>query len=143
MQLVASESATDIMIAGSTPPRAEKYCLGSCYGRNCENWWRRACAWALQDKALFIIIEMGECNSIMFDTIFDGNEKQDHKKSIFESMQFLECAQSAAAPMITLPWTTACRARSQRGVPASLPRFPGRRPDHRHRAGQYAGHFFG
>lgn len=37
----------------------------------------------------------------MFDTIFDGNEKQDHKKSMFESMRFLGCAQSTAAPMIT------------------------------------------
>lgn len=50
-----------------------------CYGWNCENWWGRACAGALQDNALFVIIEMGGCSSIMFDTIFDGNEKQDLK----------------------------------------------------------------
>lgn len=72
VQLIASERATDIMIAGPTPPRAEKYCLGSCYGRNCENWGRRACDWALQDNALFIIIEMGSATascSIRYSTL--------------------------------------------------------------------------
>lgn len=72
VQLIASESATDIMIAGSTPPRAEKYCLGSCYGRDCEIGGGEPVSEALQDNALFIIIEMGSATascSIRYSTV--------------------------------------------------------------------------
>lgn len=47
----------------------------------------------------------------MFDTIFDGNEIQDYKKGMSESIGSLECAQSAAALMIAVPWISALQGR--------------------------------
>jgi len=85
VQLVSSESATDIMIAGClarfTPLRAEKCCPRSCYRRNCENWCRRACVWALQDNARFIIIEMGSAAascSIRYSTVMKNKTTKKH-----------------------------------------------------------------
>lgn len=149
VQLVSSDSATDIMLPGwlawLTPPRAEIYCPRSCYRRNCENWRRRASVWALQDNALFIIIERRKCSSIMFNTIFDGNEKQEHKESCLKHTILGVCPERGCTND-----RRAVRGSSMQadrvatwGASKPLPRSPGLIQDHRHRAGQSAGHFFG
>lgn len=75
----------------------------------------------------------------MFDTIFDGNEKQDHKKSMFESMRFLECPQSTAMDR-TMQGRVATWGST---VPPEIPclgtvQITGTEP-----GSTYAGHFFG
>lgn len=98
-----------------------------------------ACVWALQDNALFIIIEAGSAAascSIRYSTVMKSKiTRRAHLKA-----QFLECAQSAAALMIAVPWITALPAGQGRNV-GFQPEIPWPRPDHRHRAGQSAGHF--
>lgn len=76
----------------------------------------------------------------MFDTIFDGNEIQDYKKGISESMQLLElCLERGCTDdRCAMDKRIAGQGRNV----GFQPELPWPRPDHRHRAGQVCGALF-